>query len=238
MSLWVKICGNTNLEDALVAVDAGADALGFVFAASPRQVTAAQVKAITRALPASIETYGVFVEHGFEEIVAAVDEAGLSGVQLHANPDPELASRLREHFTGRGAGLGAGRRIQILRVLHYTANLAERLDEAAADPAIDAVLVDSRTAKAVGGTGIAYDWQAARAGFSGHANLRLIAAGGLTPANVAEAIATLEPWGVDVSSGVERSPGRKDHARVRGFIEAARAAGGKLDERWQRVHAS
>ena len=229
--MWVKICGNTNLEDALAAVEAGADAVGFVFAESPRQVTAAQVREIVSQLPREVEKYGVFVDAGFDAIVRTVEHSGLTGVQLHAGPDVALAPRLREHFDAV-----SGTRLRILRVLHYNADLEAGLAEARKDDAIDAVLVDSRTAKAVGGTGIAFDWQAARRGFAGNADVRLIAAGGLKPDNVAEAIETLEPWGVDVSSGVERTPREKDATKVRAFVAAARAAGAVLDRRWQPEH--
>jgi len=127
-----------------------------------------------------------------------------------------LAARLRQRF---GPGL------RILRVIHFDDDAARQFQETASDAYIDGVLVDSRTATAVGGTGIAFDWQAAQASiFTGNSPLKLVAAGGLTPANVAEAIATLHPWGVDVASGTELSPGRKDPAKVRAFVENARNA--------------
>jgi phosphoribosylanthranilate isomerase len=224
--MWIKICGTTNLEDAQLAIDAGADALGFVFAKSPRRVTPEQVAAITRELPPSVEKYGVFVDADCDEIVATVRTAGLTGVQLHgAAPSSgpvfasDLAQRLRAQF---GAGLG------ILRVLHYDTNpagFAAQLDGLRQNPAIDAVLVDSRSAQAMGGTGTRFDWQAARASLqAAREQLRIIVAGGLSPGNVGAAIATLEPWGVDVVSGVEAAPGRKDPARVKQFITTARAA--------------
>ena len=216
MSLWVKICGNTSLDDALLAVDAGADAVGFVFAPSPRRVTVEQVAAITAHLPGSIEKIGVFVESDFAAIVAAVEQAGLTGVQLHSEGGSEISARLRERF---------GKGLRILRVIHFGDDAARQLRAAGADVNVDAVLVDSRTAKAVGGTGVAFDWQAAReAIFTGEGSLKLIAAGGLNAENVTEAIATLRPWGVDVASGVESSPGHKEPAKVRDFVSNARAA--------------
>ena len=216
MSLWVKICGNTSLADAQLAADAGADAVGFVFAPSPRNVTPEQVAVITPHLPASIEKIGVFVDADFDAIAGAVEQAGLTGVQLHSSGRDGLSGQLRERF---GAGL------RILRVIHFGENALEQLNSVRTDATIDAVLVDSRTATAVGGTGIAFDWQVARATlFSGESPLKLIAAGGLNPANVAEAIATLDPWGVDVVTGVESSPGRKDANKVREFITKARAS--------------
>lgn len=216
MSLWVKICGNTSLADAQLAAYAGADAVGFVFAPSPRRVTPEQVAAITPHLPTSIEKIGVFVDADFDAVAAAVEFAGLTGVQLHTGGAGGLTAQLRERF---GPGL------RILRVIHFGDAAAQQLEDARSDASIDGVLVDSRTATAVGGTGIAFDWQVARGTvFSGESNLKLVAAGGLSPANVEEAIVALLPWGVDVVSGVESSPGRKDAGKVRAFVANARAA--------------
>lgn len=217
--MWIKICGNTSLEDARLAVEAGADAVGFVFAASPRRVTAAQVAAIMRHLPETVEKIGVFVGADLEGIEAVVREAGLTGVQLHFAADPELPEELHARL---------GRELRILRVLHFDAEhlagIATQLADYAHDPHVDAVLVDSRTAAAVGGTGVAFDWAAARLTlFDGPQN-RLVAAGGLNAENVSEAIGLLRPWGVDVVSGVEIAPGRKDAQRVREFVARARAA--------------
>lgn len=222
--MWVKICANTNLEDAQLAAAAGADAVGFVFAESSRRVTPAQVRAITPHLPDGVGKYGVFVDAGFDVIVAAIEECGLTGVQLHASNDAALQSRLRQRFSN---SLG------IFRVIHFGGDLAERLREAQQDDAVDAVLVDSRTAILLGGTGLPFDWHAARSSFSGvGSHPRLIVAGGLNPENVGEAIATLRPWGVDVATGVEASPGKKDPAKVKAFAERARIAAhkAKLEE--------
>lgn len=221
MSLWIKICGNTSLEDALLAVEAGADALGFVFAPSPRRVTAAEVAAIAPHLPATVEKIGVFVDAGLEEIDATVRACGLTGVQLHFECGPELPAKLRERL---------GPSLRILCVVHFSGGAAkqtaDRIAEHGRSPHIDAVLVDSRTATAAGGTGATFDWEAARRTvFSDAGRLRLIAAGGLNPDNVAEAIAALRPWGVDAVSGVEAAPGRKDVVKVRAFLARARAAG-------------
>jgi phosphoribosylanthranilate isomerase len=220
MSLWIKICGNTSLEDALLAVEAGADAVGFVFAPSPRQVTVSEAAAIGLLLPAAVEKIGVFVDAGAEEIYATVRAGGLTGVQLHFEARPELPARLRELL---------GPELRILRVVRFGAETAgqhaAQIAEHARNPHVDAVLVDSRTASAVGGTGVAFDWAEARRTVFGDAGrLKLVAAGGLNPGNVAEAIATLRPWGVDVVSGVESAPGRKDADKVREFVAWARAA--------------
>jgi len=218
MSIWIKICGNTTLKDALLAVEAGADAVGFVFARSPRQVTAAQVAAIVPHLPASVEKIGVFVDATLEEIVSMVQACGLTGVQLHFDADPKLPARLHERL---------GPKLRILRVMHFGAETAEdhaaQLAEHVRNPHVDAVLVDSRTATAVGGTGVTFEWAEARKTiFFDAGELKRIAAGGLNPGNVAEAIAALRPWGVDVASGVEAAPGRKDPAKVREFVIRAR----------------
>jgi phosphoribosylanthranilate isomerase len=217
MSLWIKICGNISLEDALLAADSGADAVGFVFAPSPRRVTATQVAAIAPRLPESLEKIGVFVNASLEEIDSTVRAAGLTGVQLHFDAAPELAARIRTSF---------GPDLRILRVIHFDAEATGEAGAIMDDPSVDAVMVDSRTATAVGGTGRRFDWALASKTFFQGANAqnqRLVAAGGLNPENVAEAIATLRPWGVDVVSGVEATPGRKDSAKVRAFIANARA---------------
>jgi phosphoribosylanthranilate isomerase len=128
-----------------------------------------------------------------------------------------LAAQLRERF---------GPKLRILGVVHFGSATAERVASMMGDANIDALMVDSRTAAAVGGTGVAFDWDAARGLiFDADGPMKFIAAGGLTPENVAEAIATLRPWGMDVVSGVESAPGRKDPAKVRAFIDRARAAG-------------
>jgi len=219
MSLWIKICGNTSLADAKLAADCGADAVGFVFAPSPRQVTAEQVAAIVPHLPENLEKIGVFVDASLDEICETVAASGLTGVQLHYDSNAELSQTLRNRF---------GPSLRILRVVHFGAGAAGNANAIALDPNVDAILVDSRTDTAVGGTGKAFDWHAAREGFLGGANKqRLIAAGGLNPANVARAIEILRPWGVDVVSGVEAAPGRKDPNKVRAFVEHARAAARK-----------
>ncbi len=235
MTLWIKICGNTSLADAQLAADAGADAVGFVFAPSPRRVTPAQVAAIVPHLPAAREKIGVFVDSTLAEIASAVESCSLTGVQLHFDAPPELPAELRVRF---------GPALRIVRTVHFDllqtggvkvrgispyrsgAGPAGALAPEAcfSDPKIDAFLIDSRTEAATGGTGIAFDWDLAATTLFQMANARkCIAAGGLTPENVADAVATLRPWGVDVVSGVESAPGHKDPAKVRAFIANARA---------------
>jgi phosphoribosylanthranilate isomerase len=217
VSLWIKICANTSFEDAMLAVEAGADAVGFVFAPSPRRVTATEVAAISPRLPATVEKIGVFVDAALDEIVSTVQACGLTGVQLHFDADPELPAKLHERI---------GPELCILRVIHFDAE-ADPLIEAkhAQDPHVNAVLIDSYSATAAGGTGVTFDWEVARNTLvqNSEVRLRCIAAGGLNPANVAEAIAALRPWGVDVASGVESAPGRKDPIKVRQFVTRARA---------------
>lgn len=217
MSLWIKICGNTSLEDTRLAVEAGADAVGFVFATSPRKVTAAQVAAIVPHLPAAVEKIGVFVDANLGEIYSTVRCCGLTGVQIHSETGAFFTVGLRRRL---------GAKLKILRVVHYGAEAVAQATEIAADPNVDGLLVDSRTATAVGGTGVAFDWAAARTSLFQNAHERpyRIAAGGINPANVAEAVATLDPWGVDVASGVEAVPGRKDPVKLLEFVLNARAA--------------
>jgi phosphoribosylanthranilate isomerase len=217
--MWTKICGNTNLEDTLLAAESGANAVGFVFAPSPRRVDRETVRQITAKLPADLETYGVFVDAGFEEIVETVTSCGLSGVQLHRTSESNRAARLRERLGN----------VRILSVVRYQPDEFEHnLAQASRDKSIDGILVDSFSKTAAGGTGTSFDWQEARRGFlRAGSPLRLIAAGGLTPENVGQAIEALQPWGVDVVSGVESAPGKKDPARVRAFLRAVLEAADK-----------
>jgi phosphoribosylanthranilate isomerase len=218
--MWIKICGNTCLEDARFAVESGADAVGFVFAPSPRRVDADTVRSITSRLPSHLEKYGVFVDPGFEEIVSTVATCGLTGVQIHRSADEHLPSRLRRHFA-QSPG-----RISILKVLHHkNQGFEQQVAQVTGDSAVDGVLVDSSTERAVGGTGTTFNWLEARDTFLRTApHLRLIAAGGLAPENVKQAIRILRPWGVDVVSGVESAPGKKDPQRVLAFIRSAQEA--------------
>jgi len=221
--MWVKICGNTNLEDAQHAAEAGANAVGFVFAASPRQVNTATVRNIVPQLTRTVETYGVFVDSSAEEIVRVVSECGLTGVQLHRVPSAErrLAEKLRQRFLALHM-----ESVKIISVLSFEdpaeRPFADQMQEAL--EGADAVLVDTKSAKAVGGTGTSFDWKAASASFhENNGRMRVIAAGGLNAGNVVEAVQTLRPWGVDVVTGVEAMPGRKDAQRVEDFVRAARS---------------
>jgi phosphoribosylanthranilate isomerase len=178
------------------------------------------VSKITPQLPSQLEKYGVFVDADFEEIVSTVAACGLTGVQIHRSSDVLLPLRLRQHFAQFPG------QISILRVLHYkNQGFEQQLAELGRNQALDGVLVDSSTERAVGGTGTSYNWSEARNSFLRTAsNLRLIAAGGLAPENVKQAIQILRPWGIDVVSGVESGPGKKDPARVLAFIRSAQEA--------------
>ena len=221
--MWLKICANTNVEDALLAAELGADALGFVFAESSRQVTAQQVKAITRNLPPTLELVGVFTHHTEDQICAAVAEAGLTAVQLHRGIDLDLTRRLM-HLLGP--------KISIIQTVHWRVDaateaereVAARISELARADTLARVLVDAKLGARSGGLGVPFDWALARRVLSSQPKLQLIVAGGLTPENVAVAIRDLAPWGVDVASGVEKGPGRKDPEKLKRFIANARGA--------------
>jgi phosphoribosylanthranilate isomerase len=221
--MWVKICANTNVDDALLAVDAGADAVGFVFAESKRQVTPEQVREITRQLPAGVEKVGVFTTTDAAEILTAATEAGLTWVQLHS----EFDSQLVDVIDAKSGGL-----LKVLQVLDVPENanlqeLRETLRLALQDPYVEAVLLDASHGGASGGTGKPFDWERVAAmvrEVQSETGGKVIVAGGLRAENVGDAIARFSPWGVDVASGVEESPGKKDAVKVRAFLEAARGA--------------
>jgi phosphoribosylanthranilate isomerase len=220
--MWIKICGNTNLDDAKLAAELGADALGFVFAPSPRHVTSAEVAKITPHLPANVERVGVFQSVDAYEIARASHEAGLTAVQLHSGVDFALLQRLHKLFAGQ---------VSLIQTVHWQVDtngesaviVAGELRRIVADGLVDRVLIDSKLGAATGGTGISFDWEAARDTLDDASpELKLILAGGLRSENVAEAIQRLDPWGVDVASGVESAPGRKSPEKLAAFIRKAR----------------
>jgi phosphoribosylanthranilate isomerase len=202
----IKICGITNEADALLAVALGADALGFVFAPSTRQVTAPIVRDIVNRLPPGIVTIGVFRDDDPHRLIDTVYAAGLRGAQLHGHETPDITRHVRS---------------QVPFVIQAFPAGSVALSNAAEHGA-DLVLIDN----AAPGSGKVFDWSLAATVPPG---LDVLLAGGLTPSNVAAAIAQVEPYGVDVSTGVEREPGRKDPVKLRSFIAAARAAAEKLD---------
>jgi phosphoribosylanthranilate isomerase len=199
--VFVKICGITDEDDALMAVAMGADALGFVFAPSSRQVSADVVRHVLRHLPEGILTVGVFRDESAQRIVDVVERTGLAGVQLHGSESPGEAAwiRARVPFVTQAFGAGDPR--------------LDRVD----DYEVDAVLLDA----AVPGSGRTFDWSTIG---DLPQRFKVVLAGGLRPDNVAAAVEAVRPWGVDVSSGVETSPGRKDVRLVRRFIGEARRA--------------
>lgn len=209
----VKICGITNIEDALASVEAGADALGFVFADSPRKVSAETALDIIRRLPPFVSTVGVFARQEPEEVLRIWRETGVEFAQLHGEPAPT-----RELFPPDG-GFGFHRIIRALRV-----KSADDIRRAADDRAVRAcaaILLDAHVDGLMGGTGRTFDWNLAVEAQS--LGKPIILAGGLTPGNVAEAVRSVRPYAVDVSTGLEASPGRKDHARIKEFIHNARS---------------
>jgi phosphoribosylanthranilate isomerase len=209
--VWVKICGTTNPEDAQVAVEAGADALGFIFAESPRRVEPKAAAEIVRSLPERVEKVGVFVNETAERIREMVAEVGLTAVQLHGDEGVEFAKEL------------AGNGLRILKAIPVRGGFAAGMLAFAANARTYAVLLDTAAALR-GGTGLSFDWEAVAEYMPRQEGVRVIVAGGLTPLNVAQALRTLHPWGVDVVSGVEREPGRKDPEKVRAFVKAAKQA--------------
>lgn len=202
--MFVKICGITNEDDALFAVAMGADAVGFVFAPSPRQVAPQVVYDITRRLPPEVLTVGVFRDEHPSRVIEIANRSGVKAVQLHGRETSEqtieVASSIRYVIKAFGSDSP-----HLARADQYGTDL---------------VLVDAPSP----GSGKIFDWGVVADVPDG---LRLILAGGLTPDNVADAVTAVEPWGVDVSSGVEEAPGRKDPTKVRRFVANARAAAPK-----------
>jgi len=199
--VFVKICGITCEEDALLAVAMGADALGFVFAPSTRQVSPSTVYDITRRLPPEVLTVGVFRDEHPARVVEIVRRAGLRAAQLHGHEHPGSTREVR------------GQVPFVIKAFVAGSRELDLADEHGAD----AMLLDS----AEPGSGQVFDWRLA----DGVPNDACVSsAGGLTAENVADAVRRLRPWGVDVSSGVERDSGRKDPVKVKDFIEAARGA--------------
>jgi phosphoribosylanthranilate isomerase len=205
--MFVKVCGITRLTDALHAVQHGATALGFVFwPASPRFVPPERARDIVAELPSAVMTVGVFVNESIDGIRSAVAAAGVTAVQLHGDEPPAYADALAW---------------PVLR----SVTLDDAAEAAAAWAAGTTLLLDTADPLRRGGTGRTVDW--ARAAAVARSAPRVVLAGGLRPANVAEAIEVVRPFGVDVSSGVEESPGVKDFEKVAQFLANARTAFGK-----------
>lgn len=201
--LWVKICGITNLLDARAAAELGADAVGFVFAPSPRQVSPELAKEIIVCLEGRATTVGVFVNEDLRRMTEIREYCGLDLLQLHGDET--------EHDV---AGFGAAA-IKAVRV-------RDRLDEWQDRYPTATLLLDTYVPDAHGGTGKTFDWSLA---VDAARRRPIILAGGLTPDNVAAAVELVRPFGVDVSSGVEKEPGRKDHEKLADYIRRAKAVG-------------
>jgi phosphoribosylanthranilate isomerase len=226
--MWTKICANTNVEDALLATELGANAVGFVFASSKRQVTPEDACEIIRQLPKSVEKVGVFATEDVHEIEGAVSVAGLTAAQLHGAFSSTLVAEMKAERED----------LKIIQTIAYELEPANREDsdarfEAAlrlvfSEPNVWAVLLDAAKSGASGGLGVSFDWERVgkivartREAFGKDAK-PVILAGGLTPENVREAMTTLKPWGVDVASGVEAKPRKKDPAKLKAFLDAAK----------------
>jgi len=218
---WVKICGTTNLEDARLSIDAGADALGFIFAESPRRIGPPAAKKIVARLRENVEKVGVFVNEDAEKIREIVNQIGLTSVQLHGDEDANFIRALCEDFP----------RLRVYKTLAANSRLKDALLVFRGANAPDCILVDTAVngtgergiGTKMGGSGRKSDWRSVTAVMAGD-NGKWIIAGGLTPQNVAQAIQILRPYGVDVVSGVESSPGKKDPTKVKAFLQAVRDA--------------
>jgi phosphoribosylanthranilate isomerase len=198
----IKICGITNLEDALIAVEAGADALGFVFfKGSSRNISPEQAKVIIRRLPPFVQTVGLFVNEESATVNLIADQCGLDIIQLHGDESPEYCTNVKRRI------------IKAFRVKDESS-----LADIASYP-VSACLLDTWSPAAYGGTGKVFNWSIAAKAAT---ERTIILAGGLNPENVGEAIAAVQPYAVDVSSGVESSPGYKDKTKVFEFICNAR----------------
>jgi phosphoribosylanthranilate isomerase len=222
---WVKICGMTNLEDALIAVDAGADAVGFVFyEKSPRCVSVEAAREIVERLPESVEKVGVFIDFDCSAIHSTVSAAGMTAVQLHGihslesvwqDPRPAIecvgvaklipmipSSVLQDERDDKDSGI----------------MIRQRSGEK-----VFAILIDKQVNGLNGGTGATFDWESSRGMIQALSiSFPVIVAGGLTPSNVGGAMKILQPFGVDVVSGVEARPGKKDPRKVSAFVRAVR----------------
>jgi phosphoribosylanthranilate isomerase len=216
MHTWIKFCGTTSFADAMASIAAGADALGFVFAPSKRQVSASQVKTITQQLPVDIEKIGVFMDEKLEDILSIVEEAGLTGVQLHGKESAENVATLAKKR-------GSNDRLRVIKTVLVKEEFRDELQgvmNAVSPP--DCVLLDAGA-----GSGQTFAWGAAKdtvKEFVRSNPAHVIVAGGLTPENVGEAIRILSPWGVDVVSGVEMQAGEKDPQKLKAFVESVRKA--------------
>jgi len=218
---WVKICGITNLQDASMAVEAGADALGFVFyEKSPRYLEPKAAQAIIEQLPKEIEKVGVFANASAEKVKVAAAIANVTAIQVYVDLPPVRSGSDCEYCLEQLA------RESVLKLMPVLSMRREHPEKSAMmwnPEAVHAFLLDSSSAEKPGGTGCAFDWAAQKQSTSVIRSMgKVIVAGGLTVTSVTEAIRILKPWGVDVASGVEARPGKKDPKKVKEFITAVR----------------
>ena len=198
----VKICGIKNLNDAIFAVDYGADAIGFVFAKSIRKISKEKARAIIRKLPPFVTTVGLFVNETAENIEEASRYCGLDAIQLHGNEPPNIINKLKDIKTIKAFRIQNEKDITPIKKYKPSA-----------------ILLDGYSENQMGGTGTSFDWKIVK---KFKTSIPIIVAGGLTHLNVSQAIKTIKPYGVDVSSGVETKPGRKDKRLIRKFIAAVK----------------
>ena len=217
--LWIKICATTNLDDARAALDAGANALGFILTASLRHVTLRAAADVSRQLPSTTEKIGVVVNETPNRLKRIAELIPLTGFQLQGDEPAEQLPEFRR-------ALGLRKIIKTLQARELLADPA-RLDAYLAQrKSYDGILLDSGSAAAPGGTGRTFDWNAMLPIVERIKEVApVVIAGGLNPENVAEAVRLFDPCGVDVVSGVEREPGKKDVAKMRAFVAAARGEG-------------
>ncbi len=203
---FIKICGITNLDDALCAVDAGANALGFNFyRPSVRYIEPEKARSIVKELPSEVMAVGVFVnEQGPSEVGTIAREVGLNGVQLHGDESPEYCEQLKDFYVIKALSVNAG--FNVAKVTTYK---------------VSAIMLDASHKELRGGTGQTIDWTIAQQ--VNESGVKLFLAGGLSPENVSEAIEAVRPYAVDACSGLEKEPGIKNWERVRSFIERIRA---------------
>ena len=206
--MFVKICGTTNEEDALLAVALGADAVGFVFAPSPRKISVDRARDIARRLPSEVLSVGVFRDELKDTVVSLASRAGLGAVQLHGHESADDTAWVAERVPVTIKAFPAGHE-GLSRLRDYSVGI---------------VMIDGATP----GSGQVFDWSLAEgAPLAGH---RVLLAGGLNADNVADGIRRVRPWGVDVVSGVELRPGRKDPAKLKAFIDAAKSSAASRSE--------
>ncbi len=207
-AMWVKICGTTNREDALAAVEAGADAVGFIFVpTSPRAVTRRKVEEVLRVLPPTVLTVGVVANENIDFLKGLLRVCPLGALQFQGHEPPEGVLGLKEFVN-----------VKLIKAIHVSD--AESIQQVPRYRGVDAIVLDTYDPHRLGGTGLPFDWSlAVRAKEFG---IPIVVAGGLTPGNVHEVIRQVQPHGVDVTTGVEVSPGQKNFELIREFVLKAK----------------